>query len=167
MAAPDYVPTSPTATKSYVSPRRRAGSWLADRPGELEGRQPEGDRLGSPGPDQGYVVHLTDTLVGTLQLGSHEHESDALAAVAAVGLKRASLFGRAPVIHDVQAGVVVLGFDQAPPTGEAAERRRLRLEEAHHPHFYGKLRSIVDEIGPELLHRPLSAIEKDGTQITW
>src|SRR4051812_5257700 len=111
MAAPEFVPTSPTARKSYVSPLRRAGSWVADRPGELEGRQPEGDRLGSPGPDQGYVSHLTDTLKGTLKLGSHEHETDALAAVAAVGLKRASLFGRAPVIHDVQAAVVLLGFD--------------------------------------------------------
>ena len=140
---------------------------MADRPGELEGRQPEGDRLGSPGPDQGFVLHLTDTLRGTLQLGSHEHETDALAAVGAVGLKRASLFGRAPVIHDVKAAVTVLGFDQAPPTGDEGERRRLRLEEAHHPHFYDKLREIVDEIGPELLHRPLSAIQQDGVQITW
>lgn len=167
MAAPEFVPTSPTARRSYVSPERRAGSWMADRPGELEGRQPEGERLGSPGPDQGYVVHLTDTLRDTLHLGSHEHEVDALAAVAAVGLKRASLFGRAPVIHDVQAAVVALGFDVEPPTGDAAERRRLRLEEAHHPHFYDKLRDIVDEIGPEWLHRPLAAIQKDGAVIVW
>jgi len=167
MAAPDYVPTSPTATKSYVSPRRRPGSWVADRPGELEGRQPEGERLGSPGPDQGYVIHLTDTLKGTLKTGEHEHEADLLAVVGAVGLKRASLFGRAPVIHDVQAAVTLLGFDVSPPSGEAGERRRLRLEEAHHPHFYDKLRSVVDEIGPELLHRPLDAIRRDGVAVSW
>ncbi|HNI34235.1 MAG TPA: hypothetical protein PLV93_02485 [Microthrixaceae bacterium] len=167
MAAPEFVPSSPTARRSYQSPDRRPGSWLADRPGELEGRQPEGARLGSPGPDQGYVVHLTDTLKGKVQLGAHEHEADVLAVVGAVALKRAALFGRAPVIHDVQAAVAVLGFGRPAPTGEEGERRRLRLEEAHHPHFYDKLRDVVDEIGPEFLHRPLDAIVQTGTQITW
>lgn len=167
MAAPDFVPTSPTATRSYQSPDRRPGSWVADRPGELDGRQPEGDRLGSPGPDQGYVIHLTDTLVGTLKLGLNEHESDALAVVGAVGLKRASAFGRAPVIHDVQAAVRALGFDVSPPAGDVGERRRLRLEEAHHPHFYDKLRDIVDEVPTEFLHRPLSVIQQDAAVVSW
>lgn len=167
MAAPEFVPTSPTAAPSYQSPRRRPGSWVADRPGELEGRQPEGERLGSPGPDQGFVIHLTDTLAGTLQLGAHEHESDALAAVGAVGLKRASAFGRAPVVHDVQAAVRALGFDVAPPSGDAGERRRLALEEAHHPHYYDKLRDIVDRVPTEWLHRPLATIRQDAAIVTW
>lgn len=167
MAAPDYVPTRPAPSRSYVSPPRRPGSWVADRPGELEGRQPQGDRLGNPGPDQGYVAHLTDTVSGTLRLGDHEHEADALAVVAAVALKRASAFGRAPVVHDVTAAVHVLGFDAAPPAGEAAERRRLRLEEVHHPHFYDQLRDIVDEVPLESLHRPLPAIAADGPVVTW
>lgn len=113
------------------------------------------------------MVHLTDTIRGTLKLGAHEHEADALAVVGAVALKRASLFGRAPVIHDVKAAVRILGFDAAPPTGAPGERRRLRLEEAHHPHFYDKVRSVVDEIGPELVHRPLDAIQKHGAAISW
>src|SRR4051812_4621084 len=121
MAAPEYVPTPAVNFPSYVSPPPRPGPWWADRPGELEGRQPEGDRLGNPGPDQGYVMHLTDTLRGSLRLADGEHEADALAAVGSVALKRASLFGRAPVIHDVKAAAHLLGLDQPPPTGEAGE----------------------------------------------
>ena len=167
MAAPEFVPTATGTLRAYSSPLRRPGSWLADRPGELDGRQPAGERLGSPGPDQGYVVVLGKTLVGALQLASGEHESDALAAVQAVALKRASLFGRAPVIHDLTAAVSLLGFGSAPPSGDAADRRRLALEEAHHPHYYDKLRDIVDRIDADTLHRPLSAIVADGTVIDW
>ena len=140
---------------------------MADRPGELEGRQPVGDRLGSPGPDQGYVITLGRTLVGTLQLGTDEHESDALAVVQAVALKRASLFGRAPVIHDLTAAVSVLGFDVAAPTGDAADRRRMMIEEAHHPHCYDKLRAVVDLVDADGLHRPLTKILDDGQSISW
>ena len=167
MAAPEYVPTSPTKLPSYVSPLRRDGSWLADRPGEIEGRQPEGDRLGSPGPDQGYVLVLTDAIKGTLTLNSGEHEADALALVAAVALKRASQFGRAPVIHDLKAAVSVLGLNGPVPSGAAADARRLALEEAHHPHVYDKVRELVDTVPAEALHQPLSAIEKAGVLVTW
>ncbi|MFN8053182.1 MAG: hypothetical protein U0Q22_17190 [Acidimicrobiales bacterium] len=167
MAAPEFVPVPPTAPRSYVSPRRRPGSWLADRPGDLGGRQPEGSRLGNPGPDQGYVSHLTDTLAGTLTLGAGEHEVDALAVVGAVALKRASLFGRAPVIHDVQAAVVALGLDRPAPTGAAADVRRRALEEAHHPHVYDKVRDIVDTVSADYLHRPIDAIRADGATVTW
>lgn len=167
MAAPEFVPTSPTARRSYVSPGRRPGSWMADRPGELGGPQPRGERLGDPGPDQGYVVHLTDVVKDQLRLSDGEHSVDALAAVGAVALKRASLFGRAPVIHDVTAALSLLGLAEPPPTGAAADRRRLALEEAHHPHAYEKLREIVDRVPADALDRPLDAIRADGAIVTW
>ena len=123
--------------------------------------------LGSPGPDQGYVVHLTDTIAGTLTLGHHEHEVDAMAAIQAVALKRASLYGRAPVIHDVQAAVVALGFDKPAPTGDAGERRSALLEECHHPHFYLRLRSIADLVPAEALERPVNDIKSAGVVAAW
>ena len=45
-----------------------------------------------------------------------EHESDAIAGCIGVALKRASLFGRAPVLHDLTAALTVWGFlgDAAP-----------------------------------------------------
>ncbi|HPB46674.1 MAG: hypothetical protein M9952_08795 [Microthrixaceae bacterium] len=158
MSAPEFVPTSPTARKSYQSPKWRPGSWHADRPGELDGRQPEGDRLGAPGPDPGYVDRLVDTVESSLKLGHHEHLADVREAIAVVALKRASLFGRAPVIHDVTAAVTALGFDQAPPSGDAGERRAALLEECHHPHFYVRLRSIADLVEAEVLAQPAAKI---------
>ena len=131
---------------------------MADRPGEIDGRQPEGELLGNPGPDQGYVEHLVDTVADSLVLGSHEHLADARAAVGAVANKRASLFGRAPVIHDVHAAVTTLGFNKPAPSGEAGERRATLLEECHHPHYYKRLRTIVDLVPAEALERPSSAI---------
>ncbi|MFN8019879.1 MAG: hypothetical protein U0P45_17425, partial [Acidimicrobiales bacterium] len=102
----------------------------------------------------------------SLRLADGEHAADALAAVAAVALKRAASFGRAPVSHDVTAAVSALGLDISPPTGDAAERRRLALEEAHHPHFYKKLRAIADAVPAELLHQPLAAVTT-APAVTW
>jgi hypothetical protein len=167
MAQPEFVPTPALTTPSYSSPLRRDGSWMADRPGELVGRQPTGDRLGNPGPDQGYADVLCDTIRGTLTLADGEHESDALAAVKGVALKRASLFGRAPVVHDITSAVAALGLKSAVPTGDAGERRRLLLEEAHHPHCYDKLRAIVDGVDEEALNRPVDQIVATGTVIDW
>ena len=63
MSAPSYVPNDANrGARVYASPPRRSGSWMADRPGELTGRQPEGVRLGSPGPDQGFVLRIAQRL---------------------------------------------------------------------------------------------------------
>ena len=54
-----YVPTPVgEQPRVYQSPPRRLGSWSNDRPGDFVGRQPVGPGLGSPGPDQGYVLKL-------------------------------------------------------------------------------------------------------------
>ena len=150
MGAPEFVPTDVNADASYVSPPRRAGSWIADRPGDFGGLQPTGDRLGTPGPDAGYALTLAEHLRGELVLGSGEHADDALAAAGAVGMKRAALFGRAPVIHDVRVGLAVWGFlwDAA---DELVELRRPLLEEVHHPHHYAKLRDAVDLVPDDVL----------------
>ena len=43
MAAPEYVPVKSTdRARAYESPDYVPGPWLADRPGDLDGRQPEG-----------------------------------------------------------------------------------------------------------------------------
>ena len=162
MGAPEHVPSTTARVRSYTSAPRRTGSWLADRPGELAGRQPEGGGLGSPGPDQGYVLTLAREFAGRLELGEGEHEVDALAGASAVALKRASLFGRAPVIHDLTAGLEIWHWFDAAPPSDLDELRRDMFKEAHHPHHYPKLRRIADVVGPEVLARPLDAIVADA-----
>ena len=61
MTAPQYVPVKAIDdTRLYTSPPRRPGSWTQDRPAELLSGQPRGDRLGSPGPDQGFALTLAE-----------------------------------------------------------------------------------------------------------
>jgi hypothetical protein len=139
--------------RSYESPPRRNDSWVADRPGDVEAAgQPRGERLGSQGPDQGYIYVLARRFQGKLQLASDEHEADALAGCIGVALKRASLFGRAPVLHDLTVALTVWGF-----LGEAAPDliafRQPLFEEVANPHHYAEQRHVVDLVPDEVLRR--------------
>lgn len=144
MAAPEYVPVDRTRLlRTYVSPPRETQGWLATRPGELLDGQPKGDRLGNMGPDQGYVLKLVRHFHGKLALTAGEHEKDALAGAAGVALKRASLFGRAPVLHDLTVALTVWGFlGEAPP--ELVTIRKALFEEVAHPNHYAEQREVAD-----------------------
>lgn len=145
MAAPEHVPVDRNQpVRAYESPPRRPDPWLSVRPGEVvhEG-QPRGDRLGHQGPDQGYALRLARQFEGKLVLTTGEHEKDVLAAAVAVALKRASLFGRAPVIHDLKVALTVWGFLGDAPK-ELVDARKHLFEEVWHPHHYADLRRIVD-----------------------
>lgn len=160
MSAPEHVPTKPTSlVRTYASPPRRAGSWLADRPGEIDGRQPEGEQLGTQGPDQGYALVLARRFEGRLHLEPGESEADALAGAVAVATKRSGLFGRAPVIHDLTVGLTVWGFLDPSPAPELVELRRAWFDEVHLVHHYPALRRIADAVPDEVLRRPHAVVE--------
>ena len=151
VAAPEYVPQPAIKhVRSYESPPRRPDSWAPDRPGDVAAGFERGDRFGSPGPDQGYVLVLARRFRGQLQLASDENEDDAVAGAVAVALKRASLFGRAPVIHDVQVALTVWGFLGNAPPDLIAYRQRLFAEVAN-PHHYPEQRRIVDLVPDAVL----------------
>ena len=159
MGISDYVPT-PAAqqVRTYSSPPWRPGSWVADRPGDLGGPQPEGTQLGSPGPDQGYALTLAETLRGELKLQKGEHAADVISGAAAVASKRSGLLGRAPVIHDVRVGLGVWGFlDIAPPKDLVALRSAM-FADVHHPHQYQNRRAIADAVSADVLVQPHGVI---------
>lgn len=159
MAAPEFVPTKPTdRPRAYVSPPRYGDEWRAVRPGEVVGHggQPDVDagRMGAPGPDQGYLLKLVPLLRDELQLTEGEQRADVETGCVAVALKRASLYGRAPVIHDLRVAYTVWGFlDEGAPAELVAERRRrfegVRLTALHYP----ELRAVVDAVPAETLRR--------------
>ena len=155
MAAPEYVPLTPLKpVRGYESPPRRPDSWWPDRPGDSDVGYDRGNLLGSQGPDQGYVYVLARRFQGQLQLAADEREEDALAGASAVALKRASLFGRAPVLADLTVALTVWGFlgDASPDL--IAFRQPLFAEVAH-PHHYGALRRVVDMVPEDALrHSP-------------
>jgi len=151
MAAPDYVPVpADDAPRVYSSPPRDPATWLADRPAEIVGGQPFGDRLGSPGPDQGYALRLAEGLAGTLSLNPGESEEDALAGCSAMAMRRASRFGRGPVMHDLTAALTLWGFRGTPAPGVAEIRREVFASVAS-SHHYVERRALVDSIPDDVV----------------
>jgi hypothetical protein len=153
VAAPEYVPQPAIPrVRSYESPPRRPESWRPDRPGDSETGFTLGEGFGAPGPDQGYTYVLARRFHGQLQLASDEREEDALAGAIAVALKRASLFGRAPVLPDLTVALTVWGFLGDAPPDLIAYRQPLFAEVAN-PHHYPEQRRIVDLVPDEVLQR--------------
>ncbi len=147
MAAPEYVPQPKDAPpKHYESPPWSGDQWFADRPGELEGAQPTGPRLGYPGPDQGYATKLANQLFrGKLVLTPGEHEDDAIAGCVVVAQKRSSLFGRAPVVHDLTVAFTIWGY-LAEAAPELVRLRRKYFRAVASPHHYMERRRIADVV---------------------
>jgi hypothetical protein len=151
MAAPEYVPHSPVdQPRVYHSPPWSGDEWVPDRPGDLTGLQPLGPRLGYPGPDQGFMLKLAVTFRDRLVLEQGEHEADTIAGCGAVALKRASLFGRAPVVHDLTAAFTIWGFLGA-AEAELLRLRRPLFEEVANPYHYMQLRRVADLVPQAVL----------------
>lgn len=145
MSAPSYVPGRVNQQKHYTSPPRRAGSWKADRPGEVVGTaQPSGPAVGNQGPDQGYVLAIAKHFDGDLVLAPGEHKADAVTGACAVALRRASLYGRAPMVGDLRIAFTLFGY-LGPAPDELVAFRRAHFDEVHHTavHYFAA-REIAD-----------------------
>jgi hypothetical protein len=145
MAQPEYVPIDADDRVRPVERLPVPDRWLQDRPAEIMGNEvPRGKRFGSPGPDQGYALKLAREFHGKLKVGEGESEEDAVAGCLGVALKRASLFGRAPVIYDLELAFAIWGFlDDGAPAELVALRKDLFQASAHD---YGDQRQIVDHV---------------------
>ena len=151
MAAPEFVPLAPTTAKHYVSPPQRPGAGSAIRPGETFGAEPTGERLGSQGPDQGFALTLTAVFDNKIELADGEHRSDVDAGCVAVALKRASMFHRAPVVHDLRIAYTLFGFLDPSPAADLVEFRKDAFAEVHYPFHYFDRRAIADLVSSDVL----------------
>ena len=88
-----------------------------------------------PGPDAGYALKLVADR--ELLLADHEHRADAHAVVAAVAAARASLAGRGPTKGDINAAIVILGYDTESEFGLV--RAAAIGGSAHHPNRIRRL----------------------------
>jgi len=145
MSAPKFVPVVPIGAYRDGEHLPPALAWLADRPAEIVGEQPTGDKLGSPGPSQGYGLKLANRFHGKLRLASGENEHDVILGCLGVALKRASSFGRSPVIHDFEVAFTLFGFlgDEQPTAVQLEVRRKMFEAAGHH---YDVQRSIADRV---------------------
>lgn len=162
MAAPDYVPVTladrPRSALALPPPR----SWTASRPADLARNQPSGPKLGSQGPDQGYALNLAARFADRLILEPGDHADDVMAGCVGVALKRASIFGRAPVIHDIELALGLFGFLDPAPADLVAWRRERFAGASHH---YWDQRAIADRV-PEATLR-LTPAQVRGRLADW
>jgi hypothetical protein len=138
------------APGSHMPPSR---SWRADRPGDLGAMQPKGALLGSPGPNVGYALRLANRVRDAMNLEPHEEAEDAVAVVAALAMKRAATFGRAPTVNDVDFAMELLGY-----LGDAPEDVRTWRPDVVRAaaHDYTVRRAVVDTVGTGLLRLPIT-----------
>ena len=152
MAAPSFVPTLPTQSpRDYSSAPWRMDPWTADRPGEFMYRSgqpgPDAGGMGVPGPDQGYVLKLLPLFRNDIRLAEGEQLRDAEAVGVAVALKRAGIFGRAPISHDLRVAYTVWGLLDSQAPKELVALRTERIEGMHlRAHHYPQLRAVVDMV---------------------
>ncbi len=158
MSAPKFVPVATTGAFRDGEHLPPALAWNADRPAELAGAQPRGDKLGSPGPGQGYALKLANRFHGKLVLSEGEHEHDVILGCLGVANKRASLFGRSPVIHDVEVAFRIFGFLGGDVPSDLRAYRRPLFEAAGH--HYEVQRQIADLVPEETLRMDPQAIQR-------
>lgn len=127
---------------------------MTDRPAELEEGHPDRDagRMGAHGPDQGYVLKLLPLFRDELHLAPREELAAVERGIITVALKRASMFRRAPVIHDVRVAYTVWGFLDPEAPQELVSERRRRFEGAHHiAAHYAERRALADAVPADVL----------------
>jgi hypothetical protein len=62
-----------------------------------------------------------------------------------IALKRASLFGRAPMVHDLTLALTIWGFLSDNPPADLVATRRELFDGVHHvAHHYAEGRAIAD-----------------------
>jgi hypothetical protein len=161
MAAPKFTPVDPIdAPRYYESPDHVPTSWTPDRPGEIVGFQPHGERLGSPGPDQGFAIKIANSLRPKLHLLPGENEDDVVQGCLGVALRRASMFSRAPVVHDLTIAFTVWGFFAQTPPQELIDVRMPLFEGLRHvAHHYTESRIVVDQVPIDTLRKTPAQVE--------
>ncbi len=165
MGQPEFVPAPAWDRVQVTEHMPPPPPWLADRPAEVKpsGAQPSGRMFGSIGPDQGYALRLADGMTARLHLAPGEDRHDVVAGCVGVATKRAALFGRAPVLADVELGFGVWGFLDDAPAELVNLRRPLFPESAH---LYGVRRVIADCV-PEATLRLLPADVRARVATDW
>lgn len=147
MATPRYAPVSPVEpVRYYESPEFVPDNWEPGRPGEIEGRQPVGERLGYQGPDQGYIITLANRARSRVKATLSESIDDIVRGCSLIALRRASLYGRAPVVHDLNLALTLWGFlSDSPPPDLVTVRKELFIGVGN-VHHYKEGRALADMV---------------------
>ena len=129
------------------------------------GEAPAGPGLGNQGPDQGYLLKLAEGFEDPIVLGLGERIEDVMAGCCAVALRRASLFGRAPVMNDLRLALELFGFLGVADEEQVSWRRRMLAGAAGHHGYQVKLR--LADLVPESTLRSTPAAVAESRAENW
>ena len=167
MSSPRFAPTpSIDESRSYQSPPAIARPWVNSRPGSFGGFQPVGEQLGFQGPDQGFALKIAHEMVPSLHLQAGEHAHDVVRGCLGLALRRASMFSRGPVVHDLTVAFTVWGYLNPNAPAELVAERRTRFAGLGHGHHYTEARAIVDMV-PETTLRLTPAAAASAHAADW
>jgi hypothetical protein len=152
---------APIAIEDEVRPGYRLGPprpWIADRPADFRaGPPPSGPGAGTAGPDQGFALLLAERLADRVVLAPGERREDVLVGAVGISLRRASLFGRAPVAADVECALGLFGY-LAPAPAELVAFRRSFFDGVSHDYWAQRaLANLVPESSLRLTVSEISA----------
>ncbi len=155
MTQPKFAPIQEQQQVREVQRIGVPAPWTPHRPGEHR-PGPQLTRqagLGFPGPDQGYALELATRFVDRLALEPGERVDDVLAGALAIAMRRAAMFGRAPVSADIALALELFGFlahdDSTQPPSELVALRREQFAGADHD--YWRRRALADEVSDDAL----------------
>ncbi|HRB03837.1 MAG TPA: hypothetical protein PLP26_10760, partial [Ilumatobacteraceae bacterium] len=96
--------------------------------------------------DQGFALKIANGFKDRLQMQPGEHAADAIKGCFGVALRRASIFSRGPVVHDLTVAFTIWGFLDADPPADLVVARSALFEGVGHGHLYAEARTIVDMV---------------------
>ena len=143
MTQPSFVPITDSQRVRPIMAQPTA-THVAGKAAEM--RSPgvtTGDLFGSPGPDQGYALLLAHHLSDSLVLRDDEDAHDVEVGAALLAGRRASLYGRAPSIYDLQVALGIFGFLTGAPA-DLVETRQVLFRSIGHS--YAAQRQLVDAV---------------------
>ena len=161
MTQPKYAPITEDAEVRPAYRLDPPAPWTPHRPAEFvrsaSGRSVRRAGAGVPGPDQGYALLLAGRFEDRLVLASGELSHDVLAGAVVIALRRAALFGRAPVAADLELALTVFGFlDKA--SDDLVEFRRRLFDGAAHE-YWGQ-RELAFSVPEATLGRSVAEVNR-------
>lgn len=151
MSQPSYAPVKRLDKPVSYRQLRTPNLTGLERPAELRG--PKAGKVpqlsGFPGPDQGYVLNFVKELISEVQLAEGENVNDVKWGLVLFALKRASLFGRAPVKKDLEAAANFFGFFSKEHDAEFLSKRKEILRGVSHS--YERQREFAEQLPVDIL----------------
>jgi hypothetical protein len=159
MTQPKFAPVAESGEVREAYKLPVAHEWVSHRPSDYTPAPHATHRpnTGIPGPDQGYALHLAERFTDRLVLTDIEHAEDVLTGAVMIGLRRASMYGRAPVSHDVELALHLFGYLEGAQEELVEARERLF---AGLSHDYWQQRDLADLVPEATLRLSLAQLRE-------